>query len=116
MLSYEDCIALSGLTEDEIAAIAEHEHIPRIVAAEYGNYLCRTPGGEPRIRRMIVEDIEAARRRGDEAHVLALKLVLRKFIEEHPAAVGHRRTASGKPPSAMERARGVEDDTLGTGA
>ena len=26
-MSLEDCIALCGLTEDEVLAIAEHEHI-----------------------------------------------------------------------------------------
>ena len=34
MLSLEDCIALCGLTEDEVLAIAEHEHIPEIAATE----------------------------------------------------------------------------------
>ena len=27
MISVEDCIAFSGLSEDEVAAIGEHEHI-----------------------------------------------------------------------------------------
>ena len=39
MLTYEDCVSLSGLTREEIEAIAEHEHIPAIVAAELANYL-----------------------------------------------------------------------------
>ena len=38
VLTLQDCIALSDLTEEEILAIAEHEHIPEIVAAELGNY------------------------------------------------------------------------------
>jgi hypothetical protein len=29
MISLEDCIAFCGLTEDEVAAISEHEHIPK---------------------------------------------------------------------------------------
>ena len=29
MISLDDCIALCGLTEDEVLAIAEHEHISR---------------------------------------------------------------------------------------
>ena len=33
MLSYEDCVGLSELTEEEIRAISEHEHIPEVVAA-----------------------------------------------------------------------------------
>jgi hypothetical protein len=32
MISLEDCVGLSGLTEEEVLAIAEHEHIPEIAA------------------------------------------------------------------------------------
>jgi hypothetical protein len=84
MLTLDDCIALSELTEAEIAAIAEHEHLPAIVAAELGSYLVHDPDGCPVLRRMIIDDIEAARQRGDIAHFLALKLVLKRFVEAHP--------------------------------
>ena len=87
MLTLQDCIALSDLTEEEVDAIAEHEHIPEIVAAEFGNYLVHQPGGPPMLRRIILDDIEDAQRRGDEKHRLALRLVLRHFIETHPDAV-----------------------------
>ena len=39
MVDIESCIALSGLTEEEIEAIAEHEHIPEMLAIELGSYL-----------------------------------------------------------------------------
>ena len=42
MLSLQDCLALCELTEDEVRAIAQHEHIPEIAAAEMGNYLARS--------------------------------------------------------------------------
>ena len=29
MISLEDCIAFSGLSEEEVAAIGEHEHISK---------------------------------------------------------------------------------------
>jgi len=83
MLRLDDCIALSELSEDEIAAIAEHEHIPAIAAAEMGAYLLHLPGGETRLKRIILDDIAAAHARGDWAHALALRLVLRNFIAEH---------------------------------
>lgn len=83
VLSLEDCIALSDLTEEEVEAIAEHEHIPTIVAAELGNYLVHCPDGVPRLKKMIVEDIEAARHRGDLDHCLKLRLVLHHFIKNH---------------------------------
>ena len=84
MLSLEDCIALSCLTEEEVAAIAEHEHLPMIVATELGNYLVQTPDGSRYIKRMIRDDIDSANTRGDLVHALALKLVMRHYLCTHP--------------------------------
>jgi len=85
MLTIEDCIGLSELTEEEILAIAQHEHIPEIAAVEMGNYLVQTASGEMRIKAMIVDDIESARRGGDERRLLTLKLCLKRFLEHHAA-------------------------------
>lgn len=84
MLTLEDCLALCDLSEEEVLAIAEHEHIPEIAAIELGNYLVHTPDGERCIKAMIRDDIDAAAARGDRGHALALKLVLRTFVLEHP--------------------------------
>lgn len=84
MLSLEDCLALSDLTEEEVLAIAQHEHIPEIAAAELGNYLVRTPDGEMRIKAIIRDDIAEAGARGDRTRQLALKLLLRNFVLQHP--------------------------------
>ena len=61
------------------------------MAAELGNYLVHDAGGCPTIRRMILDDIEAAVGRGDTTHALALKLVLRRFVETHPDASSMQR-------------------------
>jgi len=84
MLSLEDCLALCELTEDEVLAIAHHEHIPEIAAAQLGNYLVRTPDGERRILSIIRDDIAEARGIGDRTRELTLKLVLRNFVQRHP--------------------------------
>jgi hypothetical protein len=84
MLSLEDCLALCELTEEEVLAIAEHENLPEIAAAELGNYLVHTHEGEMRIKAIIRDDIHAARARGDRRHELALKLVLCNFVRQHP--------------------------------
>ena len=84
MLCLEDCIALCGLSEEEVLAIAQHEHIPEIAAAEMGNYLVRTPGGELAIKSMIRDDIVGARTAGNAERALALKLMLRNYILNHP--------------------------------
>jgi hypothetical protein len=84
MLSFEDCIGLCGLTEDEVRAIAEHERIPEVAAAEMGSYLVSTPSGELCIRAMIRDDIARAIAEGHRERELGLKLVLRNFILQHP--------------------------------
>ena len=85
MLTYQDCLGLSGFTEDEIEAIAEHEHVPEIIAIELANYLAETDSdGMPRIRKIIIEDIEHARVRGHSEQVAHLEGVLRHFIATHP--------------------------------
>ncbi len=84
MLTWKDCLDLCELTEEEIAAIAEHEHIPQMVAVELGNYLIHGPNGVPAIKAIIKDDIAAAERRGNREHAIALKLVLKHFVETHP--------------------------------
>lgn len=86
MLTIEDCIGLSELTDDEIQAIAQHEHIPEMAAVELGNYLLHLPDGGKRIRRVILDDIEHAWRNNDLAQSAKLKLVLKAFIGMHPEA------------------------------
>jgi hypothetical protein len=86
MLTWEDCVALCDLTEDEIRAIAQHEHIPLMAAVELGTYLVHTPHGAPRLSRMIVDDIKAAEARGDRAEALKLMAILSHFVERHRPA------------------------------
>jgi hypothetical protein len=85
LLTLEDCIGLSELSEDEIEAIAQHEHIPEIAAVELGNYLVQTPEGEKRIKAMIVDDIEQASAGNNVERVATLKMCLKHFLEHHAA-------------------------------
>ena len=91
MLTLEDCIALSELTEVEILAIASHERIPQIAAAELGNYLVRSIDGEWLIKAMIRDDITHAAASGNRERELGLKMVLRNYICSHPRCDARRR-------------------------
>lgn len=84
MLTFEDCLALADLTEEEILAIAEHENLPETAALELGQCLVRTRRGERRIRQMIADDIERARRCGNDRHRTELEAVLERFRARHP--------------------------------
>lgn len=95
MLTLEDCIALSDLTEDEIDAIAEHEHIPEMAAIELGSYLIHRPDGTKVIRQIIIEDIVAAQARGKYAHSAWLKMVLRRFVKRYRGSLADVADAGG---------------------
>ena len=86
MLTVQDCLEMCELTEEEVRAIAQHEHIPEVVAAELGNYLVHTNQGEQRIEHMIVDDIDEAREAGNVQRAAELKLVLKHFAETHAPA------------------------------
>lgn len=86
MIALEDCIALCGLAPDEVAAVAEHEHVPDIVATEIAWDLLHHPGGALSIRQLIVDDFRAALAKGDRHHAAELLLTLRHFLHHHPEA------------------------------
>jgi hypothetical protein len=90
MISIKDCIDMCGLTEQEVMAIAEHEHVPEIAAAAMGRYLLKEPEGAERIRDMIRDDIHEALNRDDKDHASELLMVLRHFLATHPEAHAKR--------------------------
>ena len=94
MLSFEERLALCDLTEDEIAAIAEHEHIAVRAALELGRYLVQRPSGVQGIKRMIVDDIEQAKGHLDFDRVLLLKATFKHFIDSHPGNPANCQTAA----------------------
>ena len=86
MITLEDCIGLCGLTEEEVLAIAEHEHLPEIAATALAAYLSSMEHGSEKVRDMIYDDIRQAQFTGDKEHVLTLLRVLHHFLRAHPEA------------------------------
>ena len=87
MISIEDIIGLSGLSEEEVDAIAEHEHIPETAAAALGAYLLHEDHGAEKIAEMIRDDIRAALSKGNQGHARELFMALRHFLTEHQEAM-----------------------------
>lgn len=87
MISLEDCLALCGLSEAEVLALAEHEHVPEIVAATLGNHLLGQPNGGRQIGAMIADDVVLALARGDQLHAEELRATLQAFVATHPEAM-----------------------------
>jgi hypothetical protein len=84
MLTLADCVAFCGLNEDEIDAIAEHEKVPEIVAAEIGAELLKTPKGIFEIKGFILDNLEKAKLSGQVAKAKHLDRVYARFHAAYP--------------------------------
>jgi hypothetical protein len=84
MLAWIDCLALSDLTADEIRAVADHEHLSQIAALELGQWLIGLPDGSVRLKRIILDELEAASARGDFGRAAELRATIRHFCDTHP--------------------------------
>jgi hypothetical protein len=87
MITPEEAIDMTDLMPDEVAAVAEHQHLSAICAAAMAASLMRQDGGPRTIRRMIREDMRDAFRSGNTAHARELYATLRHFVAAHPDAI-----------------------------
>jgi hypothetical protein len=84
MLSMQDVIDYCDLERGEIEAIAEHEHVPVIVAAELSEQLLCSPQGVCRLHSMIIENMENAMACGEFQHVQELAETYQHLQRTHP--------------------------------
>jgi hypothetical protein len=83
MLTVQECVDMSELSNEAIRAIAEHEHIPEVVAAELGQELLKGTGGMLEIQRILEEDLELAVQAGEQDQINDRKRVLERFIASY---------------------------------
>lgn len=84
MLCLEDCLDFCDLGDDEIEAIAEHEHIPLICAAELGCELLKTPVGVMQLHTMILDDFNNALEHGHPERAGRWALAYQHLQATHP--------------------------------
>lgn len=87
-ITRDDILGMVDLTEEEIEAIAEHEHIPELSAAALADYMLHQADGIDAIKRMMKDDIREALRHGDRAHAASLIHAFHHFVATNarPAA------------------------------
>ncbi len=84
MLSLKDCLDFCDLDCSGIEAIAEHEHIPVIVAAELSNELLKTPEGIGCLHEMALDNLNQAMAQGDWEKTLRFKLAYQHLQATYP--------------------------------
>ena len=84
MLTYKDCLDWSDIDQSEVDAIAEHEHLDRILALAYGDKLVHQSDGSRQMRRIMIDDIRHAQTKHNHLHEAELRRTLGQYIKRHP--------------------------------
>ena len=84
MISIHDCIDYSDLTEDEVAVIAEHEHMPFATAAQLACCLAQSEDGAQVLRCLLKNAVCDAEACGAKETALLAKRALDQFCANHP--------------------------------
>ncbi len=87
MLSLRDFIDMCDLTDEEVAAIADEENLPPIVAAQVGSMLLRSEGGVAHLRGLLMNRAERAARRGDLETAAHRRRAYEEFRARCPHAI-----------------------------
>ena len=83
MFSLDECIGMSDLSEDVIAVISEHEHVPEMAAVALGQTLLKTSKGRFTLKCYICDVLEHAKLAGKRDKVKQLERALSRFIATH---------------------------------
>lgn len=86
MISIKDCIDYSDLTEDEVAAIAEHEHLPYASAAQLACCLAQSQEGAELLRCLLKNAVCDASACGHAEALRTARRAERQFAANHPEA------------------------------
>ena len=84
MISLKDCLDYSDLTEEEVAVIAGHEHLPYPCIVEMACSLAQSKEGEDVLRCLLKDAVcDAKTAHHDEALKIA-RHALKQFAADHP--------------------------------
>lgn len=84
MLSLRDCLDYCDLTDDEVELFAEHEHLPREIAATLACGLVQTKDGVIAIDHCLTDMLEHAMRCGEFDKAEHVLHVYAQFRAAHP--------------------------------
>lgn len=87
MITPQEIVDMTDLSEDEVALIEKHEHLGCMVAAAAAaDYLMHQHKGPQAVQQMICEEIREALHADDLKRARELYQTLHHFMSEHPEA------------------------------
>jgi len=85
MLSIQECLDYSDLTEEEVALVAHHEHLPFPCAAQLACGLVQTDEGTQTMRCILKDCVCEAETCGEGLDKAAARRALKQFTRAHHA-------------------------------
>ena len=79
MLTLQDCIGICGLSSDQVEAIADHEHLNMIIAAEWAECTLDKPNGRDIVKDVLADEVALCRAVGDYQRSRRYQLGLLEF-------------------------------------
>lgn len=84
MITLQDCFDMCDMPEDVVVAVAEHEHLPCILAAELCRSLAGSADGLGRIYGCVADTIDQARAKRDERRCRRFEQALSELCAAYP--------------------------------
>lgn len=87
MMSLSDCAAICVLDHEDIAALAQFEHLPEVAGATLSAYLAHPAAlGPGTVCKLMIDDIRSALDEGLVHQATEVVMALRQFLDENPQA------------------------------
>ena len=106
MITLDDMEDMCSLTREEIAQLADHEHITLEAAVAEAEALMHAHGGPQHVHAMLCEDIRSALHADDTAGAKRLFAILRGFVTAHPEGPCAGRSDGSAPAQRPQQRRG----------
>jgi len=84
MISIKECLDYSDLTEDEVATIAEHAHLPFACAAQLACGLAQSQEGTEVLRCLLKDAVCDAASCGHAQAAKTARDAYQQFVANHP--------------------------------
>jgi hypothetical protein len=87
MITLNDCAAMCVLDHEDLAQIAEYEHIPEVANATLSTYMAHPNAANSNaLCKLMIGDIRNALDEGFVHHATEVVMALREFLERNPQA------------------------------
>lgn len=84
MLTLQDCIGFSGLTPEQLEAVADHEHLDMIIAAEWAETMLDKPNGADIVEHVLSDEVDYCETHGNRSRHDRYQACLDEFHKQHP--------------------------------